>query len=207
MSLKGKFCLGSIILVIILTLIGIIGIQYNQISSLNEKYWISISNNKAYEAQNDSLVNQSREFQLTIEQLNYSADSLVQKLNEARKQLNIKDKNIKELEYIASNNSKTDTVHLKDTIFIKDTVVDTLISDEWSRLKLHLEYPNEIVANYSFKNSTIIVASSKKETVNPPKKFFICRWFQKKHEVISIDVVEENPYCELKEQKFIKIVK
>lgn len=175
MNLREKFCLGSIILVVILTLIGIIGIQYKNLSNLNEKYLTSVLNNKAYEAQNDSLLNQSREFQLTIEQLNYSTDSLVQKLNDARKQLNIKDKNIKELEYIASNSSKTDTIHLNDTIFIKDTVVDTLIFDEWSKLRLHLEYPNEVIANYSFKNSTIVIASSKKETVTPPKKFFLCR--------------------------------
>jgi cell division protein FtsQ len=47
-----------------------------------------------------------------------------------------------------------------------------------------------------FKSEKHIIVSSKKETVNPPKKFFLFRWFQKKQIVLHIDVIEKNPYVE-----------
>lgn len=46
-----------------------------------------------------------------------------------------------------------------------------------------------------------------KQTIDPPKKFFIARWFQRKHTVVEVDVVQENPYCENKEERFIKVIK
>lgn len=207
MMRKLEWIIGSIISIVFLSLIGFIVFQTSRYSELSLKYHTAVSNNKAYEAQNDSLKNKSKEFQLTIDQLNYSTDSLVSRLNELRKQLKIKDADLKNLQYIASQEKKVDTLFLKDTIFRYDVKVDTVIKDEWSKFRLQLEYPNKIVADYSFKNSTIVAASSKRETINPPKKFFLCRWFQKKHEVINIDIIQENPYCETKEEKFIKIIK
>ena len=47
----------------------------------------------------------------------------------------------------------------------------------------------------------------KKETVNPPKKCFILRGFQKKHKVVEVVVVEKNTYIKNKQQRFIEIVK
>ena len=44
-------------------------------------------------------------------------------------------------------------------------------------------------------------------TVDPPKKCWIGRLFQKKQTIVEIDVVQENPYCMDKTQKFIKVIK
>ena len=46
-----------------------------------------------------------------------------------------------------------------------------------------------------------------KQTVNPPKKFFIARWFQKKHNVLQVEVVEKNPYMDDQKSKYVEIVK
>ena len=127
---------------------------------------------KAYENENSELKSSNIEFVYTIDQLNHNTDSLIQELNKTRKQLSIKDKNLKELEYIASTTKKVDTIAFRDTLFLKpDLQLDTTISDLWSTLKLHLEYPNIVAADYSFKNETIVVGSIKKETINPPKKY------------------------------------
>jgi len=71
---------------------------------------------------------------------------------------------------------------------------------------LGLQYPNLITTTPTFKSETYIVTSSKKETINPPKKCAIARWFQKKHRVVEVTVHEKNPYIENKESRFIEIV-
>ena len=54
---------------------------------------ISVSNEKAFIAENSSLKNENRVFKFTVEQLNYYNDSILQKMNEVRKELKIKDFN------------------------------------------------------------------------------------------------------------------
>ena len=44
-----------------------------------------------------------------------------------------------------------------------------------------------------------------RETVNPPCKTWIGRLFQKKHNVYNVTVIENNPYINIKENKFIII--
>lgn len=195
---------------LIATLIGLgvaIKIQSNKIKQLNTELLVSTNNNKAYEAERDSLRKNAIQFQFTIDQLNYSNDSLLNRINEIRKQIKVKDKQITELEYLTSVTSKTDSIIIRDTIFKKDVVLDTTLKDDWSRLAIHAEYPNRFDVNYSFNNETLVVMHSSRVTVDPPKKCWIGRLFQKKQDIVEVDVLEQNPYCEKKEQKFIEIVK
>lgn len=182
---------------------GILNSKYNK---TQKELSNSINNIKAYEYENSQVNKENRQFLLTIDQLNYSNDSLIQKLNNVRKELHIKDKKLKELQYIASTNNKVDSIFIRDTIFIKNVQIDTTIADKWARLQLHLEYPNQIVANYGFNNEEIIVTSSKKETINPPKKCWLGRLFQKKHTVITVEVIQQNPYCTNKKQRHIELI-
>lgn len=199
-----------IIGILIATLIGLgvaIKLQSNKIKELNTELLVSTNNNKAYEAERDSLKNNTIQFQFTVDQLNHSKDSLVDKINDIRKQVKVKDKQISELQYFASVNNKRDSIIVRDTIFQKGVVLDTTISDDWSRLAIRAEYPNLLDVDYSFKNETLVVMHDSRVTVDPPKKCWLARLFQKKQTIVEIDVVQENPYCENKEQKFIKIVK
>lgn len=185
--------------------------QSNRIQQLNDDLLVSVNNNKAYEAERDSLRNNAIQFQFTIDQINHSNDSLVNKINDMRKQVKIKDKQISELQYFASVNSKRDTIylteHATDTIFQVGVALDTLIGDDWSQLAIRAEYPNFLDVDYSFKNETLVIMHDSRVTVDPPKKCWLARLFQKKQTIVEIDVVQENPYCENKEQKFIKIIK
>jgi hypothetical protein len=52
-----------------------------------------------------------------------------------------------------------------------------------------------------------IAVSTRRETVNPPKKFFLLRWFQKRHTVLNVDVIEKNPYVEGQTSKYVEIIK
>ena len=206
MKWKIKFIIGTIIAIIITALSTTTVIMNNRIKRLNHEIAEAVTNIKAYELENSALKDDTIEFQYTIEQLNYSKDSLNQKINKLRKELKIKDKDIQKLQYIVSENSKKDSIFIHDTLFVENDKVDTTIGDSWSKLRLQLEFPNIIVANYSFKNESLVTTYLKKETVNPPHKCALIRLFQKKHNVIHVEVREQNPYCETKEQKFINIV-
>lgn len=196
---------------VVLALIAILGIivsqQQTKIRQLNESLLVATANNKAYEAEKDSLLNNSIQFQFTIDQMNHSQDSLIQRINQIKKQLNIKDKQIEELQYFVSENNKRDSIVIRDTIFQKGVALDTLIGDDWSRLAIHAEYPSLLDVDYSFKNESLIVLHNSRVTVDPPKKCWLGRLFQKKQNIVEVDVVQENPYCTNKEQKFIKVIK
>lgn len=203
---KIKIIIGAIIAAIIIGLGTTVTITSSRINELNQEIAEVTTNLKAYELENSALKDDTIEFQYTIEQLNYSKDSLNQKINKLGKELKIKDKDIQKLQYIASENSKKDSVVIHDTLFVEKVKIDTVIRDDWSKLNLKLEYPNVVVAEYSFKNEVLITTYLKKETVNPPHKCALIRLFQKKHNVIHAEVREQNPYCETKEQKHINIV-
>ena len=207
MTQKIKLIIGIVITAIIIALSTTIVIMNNRINILNYEISNAITNIKAYELENSALRDDTIEFKYTIEQLNYSKDSLNHRINELRKDLKIKDKDIQKLQYMLSENQKKDSiVFIHDTLFRENIKVDTTLNDNWSKLHLQLEYPNTVLAEYSFKNESLVTTYLKKETINPPHKCAFIRWFQKKHKVIYVEINEQNPYCEIKEQRFINIV-
>lgn len=206
MKWKIKLIIGLIIVAIIAGLGTTVVIMNNRIDKLNTEVAEATTNIKAYELENLALKDNTIEFQYTIEQLNHSKDSLNQKINKLRKDLKIKDKDIQKLQYVLSENQKKDSIIVHDTLFIEKVKIDTTLSDDWSKLHLQLEFPNKVVTEYSFKNESLVTTYLKKETIKPPHKCIFVRWFQKKHKMIYVEVNEQNPYCEIKEQKFINII-
>ena len=181
---------------------------YTNNKKLKEEISISMSNQKAFIAENSSLKEENRVFKFTIEQLNHYNDSILQKMNEIRKELKIKDKDLKQMQYLLSEAQKKDTIVFRDTLFREPTLkIDTLLGDRWYQMKLELRYPSTIITEPKFVSEKYIIVDYKKETINPPKKCAIARWFQKKHKVVEVEVVEKNPYIENKQQRFIEIVK
>ena len=206
MKWKIKLIIGLIIVAIIVGLGTTVVVMNNRIDKLNTEVVEATTNIKAYELENLALKDNTIEFQYTIEQLNHSKDSLNQKINKLRKDLKIKDKDIQKLQYVLSENQKKDSIIVHDTLFIEKVKIDTTLSDDWSKLHLQLEFPNKVVTEYSFKNESLVTTYLKKETIKPPHKCIFVRWFQKKHKMIYVEVNEQNPYCEIKEQKFINII-
>lgn len=180
---------------------------YNRNQDLKERISVSMSNQKAFIAENSSLKNESRAFKFTIEQLNYYNDSILQKMNEVRKELSIKDKNLKQMQYLLSEATKKDTIVFRDTLFREPSLnIDTLIGDKWYNIRLGLKYPNLITTNPTFISEKYIIVNKKKETINPPKKFFLFRWFQRKHWVMEVNIKEKNPYIKEIDNKFVEII-
>lgn len=196
----------------ILGIIALLGIIYSiglsrKCIKLNEEISITANNQKTLLGMRDSLNTSNRVLKLTIDQLNYFNDSILNEMNKVRKELKIKDNKLKSLSYINSVIEKRDTIIFNDTIFIENIKIDTVIEDRWYSMKLDLEYPNRIITEPSFISEKYIVVSRKKETINPPKKFFISRWFQRKHWVMEVNVVEKNPYIKESNNRFIEFYK
>lgn len=174
---------------------------------LNNKYKVSIENIKAYDAQLSGLEDNNRVFKLTINQLNYFNDSIIKKMKEVQKELGIKDSKLRQLQYEASHAQRADTIILKDTLFRDPQLkLDTIVGDKWFRTNLHLEFPSTIALSPEIELERFTYIKGRKETVNPPKKFFLFRWFQKKHIVTEIIIREMNPYVKNKTQRFIEII-
>ena len=191
----------------IVSLLGIGIYIWNERQDLKKEVCTLRNNQKAFIAENSSLKNESRAFKFTIEQLNYYNDSILQKMNNVRKELKIKDKNIKQLQYLLSVSTKKDTVLFTDTIFRdKSLALDTVIGDKWYNIRLGLKYPNLIYTEPTFTSEKYIIVNKKKETVNPPKKFFLFRWFKRKHWVMEVHIKEKNPYIKEIDNKFVEII-
>lgn len=196
---------------LILSVLSVINNYYLVKSKLSaDKKWKeAVENAKAYSELFSNSENKNRAFKLTIDQLKSSNDSIFKELNEARKELKVKDSKLKSLLYVSSSFSKVDTITLKgDTIFKDSHInIDTLLSDEWYSVKVGLKYPSTVTVEPTFKSIKYIVVSAKKETVNPPKRFFLFRWFQKKQIRLNVDVVEKNPYVQNQDNRFVEIVR
>lgn len=201
-----KTCIRIFILIVFVVFISDMFASSKKIKTLENKLEISTNNESILLSQFDSLNNYNKELQLNIEQLKYSNNITLDKLNKVRKELNIKDKELQKLQYQLSISNKTDTVVYRDTIFKEGIKLDTLIKDDWYSLNLNLEYPSTIIVNPKFKSEKYVVTSLKKEIKGTPKKCWLGRIFQKKHNVVRVEVVEKSPYIETKEQVFINII-
>ena len=196
------------IIILILILIGAVAYLSYQNRQLTTKYETSIENVKAYDAQLSGLEGDNRVLKLTVEQLNYFNDSIIKKMKVVQKELGIKDKRLQQLQYEASHAQRTDTIILPDTLFINPQLkLDTIVGDKWFKTNLHLEFPSTIALSPEIELERYTFINGKRETVNPPKKFFLFRWFQKKMTVVTVTIKENNPYVKQRESRYIEIIK
>lgn len=202
-----KYIIAFIVLIIVFLSFSV---RYLQVKNdlLKEENSVLTNNQKAYVQENSILKKDAILFKFTIEQLNYYNDSILIEMKKVQKDLKIKDDQLKALYYVKSQASKKDTVVFRDTLFRDPYLrIDTVIGDMWYSQNLSLRYPDTIITNPKFISDKYIILNTDKQTIDPPKKFFIARWFQKKQTIIEVNIVEKNPYIKTKEQKFIEIIK
>ena len=172
------------------------------------------ANLKAYIALNDTLRSTNRMFEFKASQLNYINDSLVNQMNTIRKNIGVKDKNLKGLGYIKS------TVRIHDTVFVnrirdgdKPLSIDTVINKKWYQIEIDYkgsrcsECKDTLIVSPKISSEKYVVISTSKEYVDAPKKWWFQRIFQKKEEVVDVKVVETNPYIYSDHERFIKVIK
>ena len=167
-----------------------------------------------YSQNNKSLIdrlaaadNETYQMQLTIDDLYYMNDSITQKMMRVKDSLKIKDKKIKELQYLYSHYMRHDTIELHDTIFNDpELYIDTIIGDRWMNTEVQLRYPGTICVSPTVTSEKVVMIYSKREPIKPAKcKFF--NLFKKKHTYIKVVVNEENPYIDNQQNVFVEIQK
>lgn len=138
--------------------------------------------------------------------MSHMNDSINNKILEVTKELNIKSKKLETLQYQLESIKKTDTLYIRDTIF-KDPgfILDTCINDYWAKTCIHLKYPGTIGVSSEFNNEKYVITSWKKEPIKQ-RKWFLPRWFTRKQKIITVDVVDKNPYVITEKQRFVQIV-
>lgn len=194
------------IAVIILGLIVSLSISISNNIKYKEDIEFYDNNFKALNLEADSLKSKAIAYQFEIEQLEYINDSIVNKLNASRKELAIKDKDIKQMQYILSEGNVKDTIVFKDTVFRDNFIkIDTTLGDKWVNVKLESLNPNTLSYNIKYTSELEVFAYTEKEIIGTPKKCFIGRWFQRKHKITKVDVKDNNPYATIKNKKFIII--
>ena len=198
-----------IILIITTLFIGLcttIGIQNHKLNKAKNELELSEINYKALENECNKLTSDNIEYKLTVTQLFFSQDSLTSALNRARINLGIKDKEIKRLGYIASQAQKTDTLYIRDSIFINNIKIDTTIQDgKWYKCNIHLESPNIVSISPEFNSEKSVFTHTEKVILNP-KKCKFARLFQKKSTIIITEVVENNPYIKNTQERFMEVI-
>jgi hypothetical protein len=200
-----KYLYISIGIIIIILSLAVAGLSL-KIKNLNEDLSIYDNNFKALNLENNRLNKETIAYRFDIQQLEFINDSIINDLNNTRRELKIKDNQIKQMQSIKTEIITRDSIFFKDTIFKNSLIkLDTLLGDDWYKIKLQLEYPNKIGIQANYKSDLNAFAYSSKEIIGTPKKCFIGRWFQKKHKVIRVDVIDKNPHAIITDKKFIII--
>ena len=195
----------AIELVVFIVLLFTISLLFKEIKTLKTNLDYAENNVKAYASLNDSLIQNNRVFSLKIEDLSRLNDSIFNEMKSVSDRLKMRENQIKQMQYLKDQYNKVDTVFVKgDTIFKEPNFkLDTLFGDEWGKTKLQMEYPNSIIIGHSYVNKKHIILSSKKEPVKH-RKWFLPRWFTRKRIYVEATVIDENPYVETKESRFVE---
>lgn len=193
------------IIIVIGVIVAIVALSA-RINYLNQELDLATNNVKAYASENSKLKNRNLVFELTLEQMEYYNDSLLHQMKKVANDNGIKDRQIRSLQYQLEHFYKRDTLIIRDTIFKDPTFhLDTCIQDKWSKTQLSLKYPGNIGIKNTYYNNKYIIVDSHKEPIKE-RKWFLPRWFTRKHIVAEITVVDENPYVSTPKQRFVQII-
>jgi hypothetical protein len=174
-------------------------------SNLRKDIGVYDNNFKALTLERDSIKKEAIAYKFSVEQLEYLNDSIIDNLNDMRVKLNIKENQLLQMQNIKTEVTIRDSVFFKDTVFKTSFVkIDTIISDNWHSLAISLN-KNKLNIETKYKSDLCVFAKNSREILGTPKKCAVGRWFQKKHNVIRVEVIDRNPYSVIKEQKFVII--
>lgn len=182
-----------------------------KITSLTKENALLNNNNKAYEQElenlEDSLISKRVTYEMTVRELNNSKNKIVKELNNARKEIGIKDKQIKELTHFNS------TIALDTTIIIninEECQFDTVI--EYNPQTVFKVAITKIDTNTILRHSADISGSFNAYTYESTewkesnffKRLFLFRW--KKYHYKSNVLTSDNALIKIKDFKVIKVI-
>ena len=211
LSIKKFFSSASMYILIVVVFIGTLVYFNAKITSLTKENAILNNNNKAYEQElenlEDSLISKRVTYEMTVRELNNSKNKVVKELNDARKEIGIKDKQIKELTHFNS------TITLDTTIMVninEECEFDTVI--EYNPQTVFKVAVTKIDTNTVLRHSADISGSFNAYTYESTewkesnffKRLFLFRW--KKYHYESNVLTSDNALIKIKDFKVIKVI-
>lgn len=177
--------------------------QGNKIKTQDARISQIYNNYKYYESQFNNTEKQNRVLQLTVNELKLSKDSLVQAVNKAKKELKVKDQNLKEAHVINTEMKDTTTVKIitKEVDFTKELKLNSLTTITVSRKD------SILTTILDLKNQQILIVEEKKEYRNKYKnlwkRFWNFDW--KKDRVQKYQIKNTNDLINVTETRVIKV--
>lgn len=211
LSIKKFFSSAPMYILIVAVFIGTLVYFNAKITSLTKENAILNNNNKAYEQElenlEDSLISKRVTYEMTVRELNNSKNKIVKELNNARKEIGIKDKQIKELTHFNS------TITLDTTIMVninEECEFDTVI--EYNPQTVFKVAITKIDTNTVLRHSADISGSFNAYTYESTewkesnffKRLFLFRW--KKYHYESNVLTSDNALIKIKDFKVIKVI-
>ena len=211
LSIKKFFSSAPMYILIVAVFIGTLVYFNARITSLTKENAILNNNNKAYEQElenlEDSLISKRVTYEMTVRELNNSKNKIVKELNNARKEIGIKDKQIKELTHFNS------TIQLDTTIIVninEECEFDTVI--EYNPQTVFKVAVTKIDTNTVLRHSADISGSFNAYTYESTewkesnffKRLFLFRW--KKYHYESNVLISDNALIKIKDFKVIKVI-
>lgn len=179
--------------------------QGNKIKTQDARISQIYNNYKYYESQFNNTEKQNRVLQLTVNELKLSKDSLVQAVNKAKKELKVKDQNLKEAHVINTEMKDTTTVKIitKEVDFTKELKLNSLTTITVSRKD------SILTTILDLKNQQILIVEEKKEYRNKYKNGFIrfLHFDWKKDKVKKYSIINSNPLIKVTDTRVLEIPK
>lgn len=179
--------------------------QGNKIKTQDARISQIYNNYKYYEQQFNNTEKQNRVLQLTVNELKLSKDSLVQAINKAKKELKVKDQNLKEAHVINTEMKDTTTVKIitKEVDFTKELKLNSLTTITVSRKD------SILTTILDLKNQQILIVEEKKEYRNKYKNGFIrfLHFDWKRDKVKKYSIINSNPLIKVTDTRVLEIPK
>lgn len=177
--------------------------QGNKIKTQDARISQIYNNYKYYESQFNNTEKQNRVLQLTVNELKLSKDSLVQAVNKAKKELKVKDQNLKEAHVINTEMKDTTTVKIitKEVDFTKELKLNSLTTITVSRKD------SILTTILDLKNQQILIVEEKKEYRNKYKNLWKRFWHfdWKKDKVQKYQIKNTNDLIKVIDTRVIKM--
>lgn len=179
----------------------IIFLQHNQLDKQNKELDRLNNNIQYYQEQRDSINNNNRVLQLTIEEFDNSQDSIIQKLNNTRKELNIKKKQLKQVQ------SQTQQIKVDTTIIVKENDFKEVIKPNDLTSIIIAKTDSILTAKIDIKNEQTLFIQSKREYKRQYKNWFrrLLRFDFKKQTVFKYQIYNSNDIIKITDTKLVTI--
>lgn len=193
----------KLLAIAVLSLGGICLYQSNKIKKQDDKISQIYNNYKYYESQFNGTEKENRVLQLTINELNTSKDSLVQEVVKVKKELKVKDRNLKEAHVINTEMKDTTSVKIitKEVDFTQELKLNSLTTITVSRKD------SILTTILDLKNQQILIVEEKKEYRNKYKngwqRFWHFDW--KRDRVQKYQIKNSNDLIKVTDTRIIKI--